>query len=297
MAILWIQDSDTDKCRAISRGSTNFSLITSASLVNEVAKANKIELYHSVGQLDTPWYDVSMTDGQLTLAMHPSGGTAAAAWVSSDAIAVAFYQVLTDEKDIDFVYLLHRELRIQVRSGDYPEVMSQEELDDRLRRWHQNDFTNSGDHQEPANFPSSELRTIPLSYMHHQASTAYCPPSAPQQLDLPAEKDVEVLATTGTLLGFRNSRDLMSRYYQLKVACLYAKCIADGDDRPVVTVAGEFTGSTESQSVTRTRNILQRSRESGFLTTAQHGRTGGQVTHRASDFCDLLNRAIAGETT
>jgi hypothetical protein len=236
-----------------------------------------------------------MTAGQITLAMHPDGEAAAASWVNSDAIAVAFYQVLTDEKDKDFVYLLQRELRIQARPSDYPEAMSQEELEDRLGRWYSNDFLNSGDHPDMVNFPSSELRSIPLSQMHTQASAAYCPPSAPQHLDLPTESDVELLASNNTLLGFRNSRDLMSRYYQLKVACLYANRVAEGDDRPVVTVAGEFTGSTDVPAITRTRNILQRSRESGFLTTAQHGRTGGQVTKKAGDFCELLNRAIAGE--
>lgn len=236
-----------------------------------------------------------MTGSQITLAMHPSGEAAAASWVSSDAIAVAFYEVLTDEKDADFVYLLHRELRIQARPSDYPEAMSQEELEGRLGRWYSNDFLNSGDHPDMVNFPSSELRSIPLSQMQTQASAAYCPPSAPQHLDLPTESDVELLASKNTLLGFRNSRDLMSRYYQLKVACLYANCVARGDARPVVTVAGEFTGSTDLPAVTRTRNILQRSRESGFLTTAQHGRTGGQVTKKAGEFCDLLNRAIDGE--
>lgn len=252
-------------------------------------------LSYSVVQNDTPCYDVSMEVGQITLAMHTSGDATAASWVSSDAIAVAFYEVLTDEKDQDFVYLLQRELRIQARPSDYPEAMSQEELEERLSRWYQNDFMESGDHPDTVNFPTSEMRSIPLSYMHHQASAAYCPPSAPQNLDLPAERDVASLASNKTLLGFRNTRDLLSRYYQLKVACLYANCVANGDDRPVVTVAGEFTGSTDLAAVTRTRNILQRSRESGFLTTAQHGRTGGQLTKRAGDFCDVLNSAIAGE--
>lgn len=234
-----------------------------------------------------------MSDGKLTIAMHPKGATAATAWVGSDTIATAFYEVLSDEQDPDFEYLLQRELRIQARPEGYPEAMPQEELNERLVRWHKNDFMKSGDHEGFANFPSSQMREIPLPKMFQKASTAYCPPSAPQRLSLPREEDVEHLASTGHLMGFRNTRDLLSRYHQLRVAVLYAECVANADTHPVVTVAQAFVGSTDSKSVTKTRNVLQRSRESGFLTTAQHGRTGGQVTTRAGQFCDQLNEAIA----
>ncbi len=239
-------------------------------------------------------YDLPMSAGLFTISRHPQKEVAATAWVGTDTIAIAFYEVLVVSSDETFEYFLQRELRVQARPIGYPDAMPADELDERLDRWYRGDFLESSDHQEVINFPSRQVRNIPLSQMLTTAEAAFCPPTVPQQLAVPSEQDVQDLATAGILLGFRSSRDLLSRYQQLKVAVLYAHFAANGDSRPVVSVASQTLGSTDHLDVTRTRNTLQKSRESGFLTTAQHGKTGGQITQRASDFCDQLNEAIKG---
>lgn len=235
-----------------------------------------------------------MSAGLFTISRHPQEEVVATAWVGTGTIAIAFYEVLIDSNDPTFEYLLQRELRVQARPSGYPDAMPADELQERLDRWCGSDFLKSSDHKEPVNFPSRQVRNIPLSQMLTKAEAAFCPPTVPQQLAVPSEQDVQDLATAGILLGFRSSRDLLSRYQQLNVAVLYAHFAANGDSRPVVSVASQTLGSTDNLDATRTRNMLQKSRESGFLTTAQHGKTGGQVTQQASDFCDQLNEAIRG---
>lgn len=224
---------------------------------------------------------------RFTVALSDDGFLTAVAYRGEDLITVEFYENVVDTENNDYLFTHLWEVRAFAPSNDYPLAMPVEELAELLERWAKADrnFLQGGYENQ---ISERSLRGVPFHRMQQEAATSYYNSEAEAPLNLPSPEELDVCRSAGLPQWFRSSRDMESAFDQLTAVAAYVEAVSSGAGKPVLEAASVVFGDQEPIHVTRLRNLIQFARQNGYLTRAQHGRSGGMPTRKAFDLCEAI---------
>lgn len=227
----------------------------------------------------------------LTVCLSQDGLLAAVAWRGEDLITIAFYEHLVDQTGY-FVETYLWEVRAFALPDDYPLAVPAEELSERLTRWAKHDLMHlQGNYNN--RWSERSLRNVPFHRMAQEAVAAYFNSEADTELVLPTEEELNACRAAGPWTEFRSTRDMESAFDQLKAVAAYVAAVNAGDPKPVVAASRTVFGDEDQTHVTRLRNLIQFARQNGYLTTLQHGRSGGVPTRKVLDLIASIKERAA----
>jgi hypothetical protein len=228
----------------------------------------------------------------LTVCLSQDGLLAAVAWRGEDLITVAFYENVVSQETDEYVFTHLYEIRAFAAPDDYPLAMPPEELAARLERWSRFDYKEIQSEYHNG-LSERSLRNVPFHRMAQEAASAYFDSEASSDLIVPTDEDLSACRAAGPWVEFRSVRDMDSAFDQLKAVAAYVAAVSAGDPKPIVAAARTMFGDEEQTHVTRLRNLIQFARQNGYLTTLQHGRSGGVPTRKALDLIASIKERAA----
>lgn len=229
-------------------------------------------------------------DERLTTVLSDDGSLTAVAWRDDDLITMGFYENVVDRDSNEYYFTHLWEIRAFATPDDYPLAMPPEELTDRLSRWFLNDFPHldGGYGSLPESWSERSLRRVPFHKMAQEAANAYFNSEGQTPLVLPTHAEMEACRQHGLPNWFRSIRDMDSAFDQLTAVSAYVEAVNAGATKPVVAAALTMFGDEEPTHVTRVRNLIQFARQNGYLSKAQHGRSGGVATRKALELVEAI---------
>lgn len=217
----------------------------------------------------------------ITSVMNEPADFVAVSSRGQSLVTIGFYEVLINT-DYEFVDMRLWEIRSYRVDEDYPESMSEEELEERLDRWVQYDYENLPT-LHYGHFSEREIRDAPFLKMWQASMSHYLESERSEEFVLPTELEFTLAASRPESFGFRSVRDMNSTFDQLRAVDAYVTATKKGNDKPIHAVSLQLFGNLETTSVNRARNLIQfaRTGKQVLMTKANHGRAGGLPTRGA----------------